>query len=148
MINFKFSHGENEDVNSLKKKAKNLEWQPIQKRDKTPWNLLIYFQETPIGVASFLEIDPETYQIYDLFVLSEFRHHKVASYMLKFIGTKAKDLGGRWLLVYSSLELKNFFVKNSFQEENDGEVEFIGNVPIIKMSHFLYPKSYYKRKKF
>lgn len=148
MINFKFIHSENEEIISLKNIIGRLEWQNVQKRDKTPWNLLIYFQETPIGVASFLEIDPETYQIYDLYVLENFRHHKVASYMLKFIGTKVKDLGGRWLFVYSTLELKDFFLKNRFQEENNGEIEYVGKTPIIKMSYFLYPKGYYKKKRF
>lgn len=148
MIDFKFIRKENEDERSLKGTIFHDENRYTPKNEKIPWHLIIYFRNIPIGVASFLEIDPETFEIYDIGVKEEFRHHKVGSYILKFIGTKVKDLGGRYLEIYSPIELKTFFMKNSFKDIDNGEVVFLHGSPYLKLSSFLYQNSKYKRKRY
>lgn len=143
MIDFKFTHSLNEEILKIKDEIFNEEKPYQPNNEKTPWHLMIYFKNIPIGVASFLEIDPETFEVFDIGVKKEYRNHKIGSYMLKFIGTKVRELGGRKLLVHSTLDMKNFFSKNSFITKDDGEMQEINGLYYIEMLNSLVKKKRY-----
>ena len=145
MIDFKFSHQETEEIKEVEKQVNYSARKSISFSENKPWFLAIYFGKTPIGVGSFLEIDPEAWEIVNLSVRGNCRHQKVGTYILKFMETKIKELGGRWSIAFIHLEMKDFFVKNNYHISNDGEfVEKDGDM-YLKMAKFLYPKTYRSR---
>lgn len=95
MIDFKFSHQETAEIQKAKDQVSYLARDNFSPSENKPWFLTIFLQKTPIGVGSFLEIDPETWEIISITVREDCRHKKVGSYTLKFIETKIKELGGR-----------------------------------------------------
>lgn len=111
MIDFKFSHQETAEIQKAKDQVSYLARDNFSPSENKPWFLTIFLQKTPIGVGSFLEIDPETWEIISITVREDCRHKKVGSYTLKFIETKIKELGGRWTIVFIPLQMKDFFSK-------------------------------------
>lgn len=145
MIDFKFSHQESEEAKEAERRVGFLPRENISFSENKPWFLTIYLERTPIGVGSFLEIDPETWEIVNLTVREDCRHKKVGTYTLKFIETKIKELGGRWAIVFIHIDMKSFFIKNGYHTSNDGElIEKDGDM-YLKMAKFLYPKTYRSR---
>ena len=145
MIDFKFSHQETAEIQKAKDQVSYLARDNFSPSENKPWFLTILLQKTPIGVGSFLEIDPETWEIISITVREDCRHKKVGSYTLKFIETKIKELGGRWTIVFIPLQMKDFFSKNGYHVSNNGEfIEKDGDM-YLKMAKFLYPKTYRSR---
>ncbi len=145
MIDFKFSHQETSETKEEKKQVSYLDREAFSPSENKPWFLTIFLQKTPIGVSSFLEIDPETWEIISLTVKDSCRHKKVGTYTLKFMETKIKELGGRWAIVFVPYGMKEFFSKNGYHISNNGEfVEKDGGM-YLKMAKFLYPKTYRSR---
>ena len=145
MIDFKFSHQETAEIQKAKDQVSYLARDNFSPSENKPWFLTIFLQKTPIGVSSFLEIDPETWEIISITVREDCRHKKVGSYTLKFIETKIKELGGRWTIVFIPLQMKDFFSKNGYHVSNNGEfIEKDGDM-YLKMAKFLYPKTYRSR---
>lgn len=148
MIDFKFSHQETNEIKEAEKEVVFLSRNNVSFSENKPWFLVIYLQKTPIGVGSFLEIDPETWEIISLTVRESCRHKKVGTYTLKFMETKIKELGGRWAIVFIHLDQKEFFMKNGYHVSNNGEfVEKDGDM-YLKMAKFLYPKTYRSRTRY
>lgn len=145
MIDFKFSHQETAEIKQEEKQVAYLARDNFSSSENKPWFLTIFLQKTPIGVGSFLEIDPETWEIISITVREDYRHKKVGSYTLKFMETKIKELGGRWTIVFIPLQMKDFFSKNGYHVSNNGEfIEKDGDI-YLKMAKFLYPKTYRSR---
>ena len=145
MIDFKFSHQETAEIKQEEKQVAYLARNSISPSENKPWFLTIFLQKAPIGVGSFLEIDPETWEIVSITVREDCRHKKVGTYTLKFMETKIKELGGRWAIVFIPLTMKDFFSKNSYHVSNNGEfIEKDGDM-YLKMAKFLYPKTYRSR---
>ena len=145
MIDFKFSHQETAEIKQEEKQVAYLARDNFSLSENKPWFLTIFLQKAPIGVGSFLEIDPETWEIISITVREDCRHKKVGSYTLKFIETKIKELGGRWTIVFIPLQMKDFFSKNGYHVSNNGEfIEKDGDM-YLKMAKFLYPKTYRSR---
>lgn len=148
MIDFKFHHEKNEDVINAINKVGFKERKPFLPSERTPWYLIIYYQNIPIGVASFIESDPETWEITSIYVLEKLKKQKIGSYLLKFMQTKIRDLGGRWAIIYSPLALKSFFLKNGYHVSNNGEIiENNGDI-LLKMAKFLPGKTYRPRTRY
>lgn len=145
MIDFNFSHQETAEIKQEEKQVAYLGRDNFSPSENKPWFLTIFLQKAPIGVGSFLEIDPETWEIVSITVREDCRHKKVGSYTLKFMETKIKELGGRWTIVFIPLQMKDFFSKNGYHVSNNGEfIERDGDV-YLKMAKFLYPKTYRSR---
>ena len=145
MIDFKFSHQETAEIKQEEKQVAYLARDNFSSSENKPWFLTIFLQKTPIGVGSFLEIDPEAWEIISITVREDCRHKKVGSYTLKFMETKVKELGGRWTIVFIPLQMKDFFSKNGYHVSNNGEfIEKDGDI-YLKMAKFLYPKTYRSR---
>lgn len=145
MIDFNFSHQETAEIQKAKDQVSYLARDNFSSSENKPWFLTIFLQKTPIGVGSFLEIDPETWEIVSITVREDCRHKKVGSYTLKFMETKIKELGGRWTIVFIPLQMKDFFSKNGYHVSNNGKfIEKDGDM-YLKMAKFLYPKTYRSR---
>lgn len=148
MINFKFFHEENETVKEAEKSLGFSNKDSFSFTEKHKWYLLIFYKDVVIGMASFIEVDPETWEIINLKVRDKLEHQKIGTYLLKFSETKIKELGGRWMICYIPLSLKPFFLKNHFHVSDNGEISENDGVLLVKMAKFLYPKTYKSRTKY
>ncbi len=148
MIDFKFHHQKNQEVIDAINLVSFKEKEPLLPSERTPWYLIIYYQNIAIGVASFIESDPETWEITSICVKDKLRGKKIGTYLLKFMQTKIRDLGGRWTIVFVSIGMKNFFVKNGFHESNNGELIENNGDMLLKMAKFLPGKTYRSRTRY
>ncbi len=148
MIDFKFFHEENEMVKEAIEKVGFIERTPFLTSERKPWYLIIYFKNIPIGVASFRESDPETWEITSIYVREQVRKKKIGSYMLKFMQTKIRDLGGRWSIIFIPYALKEFVFKNGYHESNNGEIIKKDGDVYLKTARFLCKKSYRPRTRY
>ncbi len=148
MINFYFYHEENDKVKEAENTIDFQNKEPFSLTEKHKWYLLIYYKETVIGMASFIEVDPETWEIVSLKVRDRLEHQKIGTYLLKFSETKIKELGGRWVISYLPLSLKPFFSKNKYHVSNNGEIIEKDGLLLVKNAKFLYPKTYKSRTKY
>ncbi len=148
MIDFKFFHEDNIEVKDAAEKVGFKQREPFLPSERKPWFLIIYFKNIAIGVASFIESDPETWEITSIYVREQLRHQKIGSYMLKFMQTKIRDLGGRWAIIHIPFAMKDFVLRNGYHESNDGEIiEKSGGV-YLKTAKFLCQKSYRPRTRY
>jgi predicted GNAT family N-acyltransferase len=92
--------------------------------EATCWNLVLYFNGTPISTGRLKEVDPETYQIQRIAVLPPYRHQKVGSYTVKFLITKARSLGARKVILGAQLDKIPFYKQLGFRPFPEGEVYF------------------------
>lgn len=148
MINFNFYHEKNDKVIEAETALHFNDKNPISLTEKHKWYLLIYYKETVIGMASFIEVDPETWEIVSLKVRDKLEHQKIGTYLLKFSETKIKELGGRWAISYIPLDLKPFFSKNYYHVSNEGEIIEKNGLLLVKIAKFLYPKTHKSRTKY
>lgn len=148
MVNFKFFHEESKEIKTAKKSLDFKERKSFMASENTSWYLLIYYKDIPIGILCFLENDPETWEVVNIKVKDQLFHRKIGSYLLKFMETKVKDLGGRWVISYIPLSLEKFFLKNGYHESNNGEIiENNGGIQ-VKIAKFLYPNKFKSRTKY
>ena len=148
MIDFKFHHEKNKEVLEAIKRVKYQDRDPFLPSERSSWYLIIYYQNIPIGVGSFIESDPETWEITSFYVHEKLRGQKIGSYILKFIQTKIRDLGGRWCIVFMPLAQKNFLLKNGYHESNNGEIIEKNGDMYLKMAKFLPGKTYRPRTRY
>ncbi len=148
MINFNFFHEENEIVKEAEKSLGFLNKDSFSITEKNKWYLLIFYKDVVIGMASFIEVDPETWEMVSLKVRDKLEHQKIGTYLLKLSETKIKELGGRWMICYAPIALKSFFSKNRFHVSDDGKISEKDGVLLVKMAKFLYPKTYKSRTKY
>lgn len=90
MIDFKFSHQETAKIKQEEKQVAYLARDNFSPSENKPWFLTIFLQKTPIGVGSFLEIDPETWEIISITVREDCRHKKLH---LEIYGSKNQRIG-------------------------------------------------------
>ncbi|MCI2110779.1 MAG: GNAT family N-acetyltransferase [Bacilli bacterium] len=96
-------------------------------------NLVLYLDKKPIGTARLVEIDPETYRVGRVAVLPEYRHHKIGTYLLKFMQVKAKTLGARQLVLGAQLDKTAFYERLGYEKDPTGELFFDEGHPHIMM---------------
>ncbi len=109
--------------------------------DQSCWNLVLYLDAKPIATARFYPEDPETYHLGRVAVIKPYRGMKVGTYLLKFVETKVKTLGGRKIVLDSQLDKSGFYSKLGYKSP-DGEVFLEEGYPHIRME-----KSIVKTKK-
>ncbi|MCR5490784.1 MAG: GNAT family N-acetyltransferase [Bacilli bacterium] len=97
-------------------------------RDATNWCLTLFAGTTPIATGSIYEEDPETYRIDNVAVLEGLRGQKIGSYVVKFLISKARSIGGRKVLAIVPLEFRSFFKKLGFRDDPMGEMKEIDGV--------------------
>jgi predicted GNAT family N-acyltransferase len=147
MIEAKFTHGLNADAKNLRQEV-FVEEQGYQEEfeevDKTAWHLVLYLNGAPIATGRILEEDPETYRIGRVTVKKAFRGHKVGTYLMKFLETKIRELGGRWAILDAQLEKKGFYEKCGYHVSDEGEIFYEEGHPHIRMAKLLIAKKGYK----
>lgn len=112
--------------------------------DSSSWHLVLFYNDYPIGCARFYSEDPETYHIGRVAVRKAFRNKKIGTYLLRFVETKIKELGGRWALVSSQLDKKGFYEKCGYHVAKEGEITFEEGCPHIDMAKLLIKKKGYR----
>jgi predicted GNAT family N-acyltransferase len=148
MIEPKFSIGLTPDARKIRM-AVFVEEQGYQNEfdddDQTAWHLVLYSDNIPMGTARLLEVDPETYRIGRVAVLSQYRHRKVGSYLVKFMETKARTLGARKVILGAQLDKAPFYQKLGYSPNAEGEVYLDEGHPHIMMEKILVKKHGYGR---
>lgn len=112
--------------------------------DDSGWHLVLYFNDIAIACARFYPEDPETFHIGRVAVKKELRGKKIGTYLLKFVETKIKELGGRWATISSQLDKKGFYEKCGYHVMGEGEITYEQNCPHIGMAKLLIQKKGYK----
>ena len=104
--------------------------------DDTSLHLNLYHNDALLAVGRLVKIDPETYQIGRVAVKKEARGKKVGTYLMKFLETKIKELGGRKAIVHSQLDKKGFYEKCHYRPL-DGNIDEEQGVPHIYLIKIL-----------
>ena len=108
--------------------------------DASCWSLVVYLDGVAIAAGRLLEIDPETYRIGRVCVKKELRRQKVGSYTMKFLFTKARELGARKVIVHAQADKLAFYRGLGFREI-DGEVFLEDGTPHVAMVRPLLRKA-------
>jgi predicted GNAT family N-acyltransferase len=145
MVEPKFSLGLPTDAQMIRQKV-FVEEQGYQHEfvgdDEGCWCLVLYFNNAPIATGRIKEIDPETYRIGRVAVLKEYRGKKIGTYVLKFLETKIKTLGGRKVILGAQLDKKVFYEKCGYRLSADSEVFTDEGHPHVWMEKTLERKLY------
>lgn len=112
--------------------------------DYSSWHLVLFYNDYPIACARFFAIDPETYRIGRVAVRASFRKKKVGTYLMKFVETKIRELGGRWAILSSQLDKKGFYEKCGYHVSSEGEIKYEQGCPHIDMAKLLIKKKGYR----
>jgi len=136
MIEEKFQVGLFEDARALRQRI-FVEEQGYQnefdEEDERAIHLVLYLDKKPIGVARLVEVDPETYRLGRVAVIKEYRHHKVGTYLVKFMEVKVKTLGGRKVILGAQADKVGFYEKLGYRPNPNGEVYLDEGHPHIMM---------------
>ena len=103
------------------------------------WSLVVYLDHYPIATGRLIEMDPETYRIGRLAVRKGFRHQKVGSYTMKFLMSKARELGARKAIVHAQVDKREFYETLGFRPV-DGEIYLEDGTPHITLLKSLIKK--------
>lgn len=114
--------------------------------DDSCWHLVIYHDGKAIGCGRILKVDPETYRIGRVAVLKEYRGHQVGTYIVKFLQTKIKELGGRKAILLSQADKSAFYEKLGFKSPT-GEIIMEEDYPHIYMEKILVKTDPKRRKR-
>lgn len=112
--------------------------------DNNSWHLTLFYNDYPIAVARFYPEDPETFHVGRVAVRKEFRGKKIGTFLMKFVETKIKELGGRWAILSSQLDKKDFYEKCGYHVSGEGEITYEQDCPHINMAKLLIKKKGYK----
>jgi predicted GNAT family N-acyltransferase len=147
MIEPKFSLGLPEDARKIRQtvfvEEQGYEHEFVNDDDDC-WCLVLYFNGTPIATGRIKEVDPETYRIGRVAVLKEFRGKKVGTYVLKFLETKIRTLGGRKVILGAQIDKRGFYEKCGYHA-SEGEIFFDEGHPHLWMEKSLERKLYRHR---
>ena len=146
MIKEKFTIGLNEDAKEIRNEVFTLEqgFDPnidIDEIDKEAHHVVLYLDGYPIATGRCFKIDPETYGIGRVAVRKQFRGKKIGTYILKFLETRIKSLGGRKALIHSQYDKRGFYYKNGYRYEKDALIFLEEGVEHISMYKILVRKN-------
>jgi predicted GNAT family N-acyltransferase len=112
----------------------------VEDIDKTAVSLVLYLDENPIATARMFEVDPETYHLGRVAVRKTYRGKKVGTYLVKFMETKARTLGARWIILESQIDKAGFYEKLGYRPMGDGEIIYDQGYPHIMLHKWLLKK--------
>lgn len=148
MITPKFSLGLPEDARAIRQKV-FVEEQGYQHEfvndDDGCWCLVLYFNNLPIATGRIKEVDPETYRVGRVAVLSEFRGKKVGTYVMKFLETKIRTLGGHHVILGAQADKVDFYRKAGYSLIEEEPVFYDEGHPHVMMQKELKKRKYNPR---
>ena len=119
----------------------------FDEEDHSCVTLVLFLDGVPIATGRLIKVDPSLYQIGRLAVRKPFRGKKVGSYAMAFLKQKAKELGAKQVRVHAQADKMDFYRKNGFRPNEDGEIDYEQGVAHIFMYAELHdPKRRWKRK--
>lgn len=116
--------------------------------DDLCWCLVLYLDKTPIATGRLIRLDASRCAIGRLAVRKPYRGKRVGSYALRFLETKAREIGAVTIELHAQCDKIPFYQKNGYHISGDGEVFFEEGIPHQLMSKQLGNKKrrYYGRK--
>jgi predicted GNAT family N-acyltransferase len=146
MVKEKFTIGLPEDARMIRQKVfvdeQGYQHEFDDPDDPTAVHLVLYLDDKPIGTARLVEVDPETYRVGRVAVLKEYRHQKVGTYLLKYLEVKVKTLGGRKMILGAQEDKVQFYMKNGYHLDPNGEAYLDEGHPHVMMEKILKFKKY------
>ena len=116
----------------------------FDERDGESWHLVLLRDGLAIASARFYAEDPETYHIGRVAVRKEYRMHHVGTYLMRFVETKIRELGGRRALVSAQMDKKGFYEKCGYRDSGDGEIYLDQGCPHLDMAKLLVTEKRYR----
>lgn len=146
----RFSYGgPNEEAKSIRQKVFVEEQgyhDEFDSKDATAWHLVLFYKGLAVATGRILEEDPETYHLGRVAVLKEFRGHEIGRYLVKFLETKVREMGGRKCVLAAQADKQGFYAKCGYIPYGDGEIFYDEGHPHVLMYHVLEkPKRWTKR---
>ena len=142
MIKPVFTFGTSEEAKAIRTRV-FIEEQGFQEEfdayEDSSWCLVLFLDGLPIATGRIHPLDPEHFQIERVAVEKPFRGKSVGTYVVKFLCTKIKTLGGRIASLNAQLDKMGFYEHLGFRAIGDGEVFFEEGVPHIAMEKVLIP---------
>ena len=108
--------------------------------EDTSWSLVLYLDEVPIGTGRTRAIDPSTFAIERIAVKSQYRGKKVGTYLIRFLETKIRTLGGIKARLNAQADKVEFYQKQGYSILGEGEVFFEEHCPHVAMEKDLTKK--------
>lgn len=147
MIQARFSLGLSDDARQIRKTVfqdeQGFQNEFVPGDEEGAWCLVLYRDLKPIATGRIKEETPEIYHIGRVAVLKEYRHKKIGTYLLKFLETKIRELGGRVAVLNAQYDKKGFYEKCGYSLDGDGEVFLDEGCPHVHMTKTLQSKRSY-----
>ena len=144
MIKPEFTFGTSQDARDIRTRV-FVEEQGFEREfdehENSSWCLVLYLDNIPIATGRVRPLDPERYQIERVAVEKPYRRKSVGTYVVKFLCTKIKTLGGRVAKLNAQFDKMGFYERLGFKAIGDGEVFFEEGVAHIPMEKVLIPPS-------
>lgn len=105
--------------------------------EKTATTLVLFLDDIPIATGRLRTLDPETYQIERVAVRKPYRGKRIGTYVVKFLCTKIKTLGGRKAVLHARVDAIPFYQRLGFIVLGDGEILYEEGMPHVEMGKVL-----------
>ena len=101
--------------------------------EDSSWCLVLFLDGFPVATGRIRALDPATYAVERVAVKREFRGKKVGTYLLRFLETKIRTLGGVKARLNAQTDKIAFYQKQGYRVLGDGEIFYEEHCPHIAM---------------